>query len=107
MGVMSSCCRHSVIYCAYARPIASLLLFPLEQRLSLRDSGIKYVFLNSSKSHNGTLDSSYNTSDSVPPPLDMEKRNFRNEIGTVETRGKMARKGPCIIIIFQNNIKQL
>ena len=28
--------------------------------LPLRDSGIKYAF----KSHNGTLDSSYNTSDS-------------------------------------------
>ena len=47
------------IYCAYAWPIASLLLFPFEQRLRLRDSGIKYVFLKSSKSHNGTLDSSY------------------------------------------------
>lgn len=65
VGVMSTCCRHSVIYCAYAWPIASLLLFPFEQRLSLRDSGIKYVFLKSSRSHNGTLDSSYNTSDSV------------------------------------------
>ena len=63
MVVMSSCCRYSVIYCAYAWPIASLLLFPFEQRLSSRDSGIKYVFLKSSKSHNGTLDSSYNTSD--------------------------------------------
>ena len=59
MGVMSSCCHHSVIYRAYAWPIASVL-FPFEQRLSLRDSGIKYAF----KSHNGTLDSSYNTSDS-------------------------------------------
>ena len=63
MVVMSSCCRYSVIYCAYAWPIASLLLFPFEQRLSSRDSGIKYVFLKSSKSHNGTLDSFYNTSD--------------------------------------------
>ena len=60
MGVMSSCCHHSVIHRAYAWPIASLLLLPFEQRLSLRDSGIKYAF----KSHGGTLDSSYNTSDS-------------------------------------------
>ena len=64
VGVMSSCCHHSVIYCAYAWPIASLLLFPFKERLSLRDSGSTYAFLNSSKSHNGTLDSSYNTSDS-------------------------------------------
>ena len=65
MEVMGSCCRHSVIiYCPYAWPTATRLLFPFEQRLSLRESGIKYAFLNYSKSHNGTLDSSYNTSDS-------------------------------------------